>query len=107
MLATIPVGVAGLLLEHTVRTVLGRPAPTAVFLIVNGSVLAGAEWLRRAGAAGAGGATAARDRAAVAPAGGPDRGLASDRRLSRLGGGRAVGIGAFQVLAVLAVRATA
>ena len=47
ILATIPVGIAGLLLEHTFRTVLGRPVPAACFLIVNGFILYGAERLRR------------------------------------------------------------
>ena len=36
ILATIPVGLAGLLLEHTFRTVLGRPMPAAAFLIATG-----------------------------------------------------------------------
>jgi undecaprenyl-diphosphatase len=47
IVATIPVGIAGLLLEHTFRTVLGRPAPAAVFLVINGMILYGAERLRR------------------------------------------------------------
>jgi undecaprenyl-diphosphatase len=47
VIGTIPVGIAGLLLEHTFRTVLGRPVPAAVFLIVNGLILYGAERLRR------------------------------------------------------------
>jgi len=47
ILATIPVGITGLLLEHTFRTVLGRPIPAACFLIVNGFILYGAELLRR------------------------------------------------------------
>ncbi len=51
ILATIPVGVTGLLLEHTFRTVLGRPVPAAVFLTVNGVLLLGAERLRRRAAA--------------------------------------------------------
>jgi undecaprenyl-diphosphatase len=51
IVATIPVGVAGLLLEHTFRTVLGRPVPAAVFLAVNGVLLYGAERLRRRAAA--------------------------------------------------------
>src|SRR6201999_3512121 len=45
VLGTIPVGLAGLLLEHTFRTVLGRPVPTAIFLMVNGAVLYAAEQL--------------------------------------------------------------
>src|SRR4051794_3649379 len=40
ILATIPVGVTGLLLEHTFRTTLGRPMPAAAFLFANGLVLA-------------------------------------------------------------------
>jgi undecaprenyl pyrophosphate phosphatase UppP len=47
VLATIPVGVAGLMLEHWFRTTLSRPVPTAIFLAVNGVVLLGAEQLRR------------------------------------------------------------
>jgi undecaprenyl-diphosphatase len=47
ILATIPVGVTGLLLEHIFRTVLGRPVPAAIFLTVNGVLLLGAERLRR------------------------------------------------------------
>lgn len=47
VVGTIPVGVAGLLLEHTFRVVLSRPAPTALFLVLNGVVLLGAEALRR------------------------------------------------------------
>jgi undecaprenyl-diphosphatase len=47
ILATIPVGVAGLLLEHWFRTTLSRPVPTAIFLIINGLILIGAEQLRR------------------------------------------------------------
>src|ERR1700709_586126 len=44
---TIPVGIVGLLLEHPFRTVLSRPVPTAVFLVINGLILLGAEALRR------------------------------------------------------------
>jgi undecaprenyl-diphosphatase len=47
VLATIPVGLVGLLFEHWLRTHLGRPVPAAIFLIVNGFVLFTAEQLRR------------------------------------------------------------
>ncbi|MER6799072.1 undecaprenyl-diphosphate phosphatase, partial [Amycolatopsis mediterranei] len=47
VLATIPVGVTGLLLEHLFRTTLGKPIPAAAFLIANGVVLYGGELLRR------------------------------------------------------------
>src|SRR5215468_1061373 len=43
IVATVPVGLAGLALEHTVRTALGRPLPAAVFLILNGILLASVE----------------------------------------------------------------
>jgi undecaprenyl-diphosphatase len=47
VLATIPVGLSGLLLEHLFRTVLGRPLPAAAFLVVNGFILLAGERLRR------------------------------------------------------------
>src|SRR6266576_4154263 len=47
VLATIPVGIVGLLAEHWFRTTLARPTPTACFLIANGAILLFAERLRR------------------------------------------------------------
>jgi undecaprenyl-diphosphatase len=47
VLATIPVGLVGLVGEHFFRTHLGKPVPTAIFLIVNGVILLGIERLRR------------------------------------------------------------
>ena len=47
IIATIPVGIAGLLLEHVFRTTLGRPIPAAAFLLANGVVLFTGERLRR------------------------------------------------------------
>ena len=48
VLATIPVGVVGLLGEHWFRVVFGKPTSAAAFLIVNGLVLLGIEyWARR------------------------------------------------------------
>jgi len=61
ILGTIPVGLAGLLLEHTFRAVLAKPVPTAVFLVLNGVVLLAGEHLRRR--------VTAPDPAAVAPPG--------------------------------------
>lgn len=48
ILATIPVGLVGLALDHLFRTTLGKPIPAAIFLIANGLMLYGAERLRRA-----------------------------------------------------------
>jgi undecaprenyl-diphosphatase len=50
VLATVPVGIAGLALEHTFRTVLGKPVPAAAFLLANGLMLFAGERLRRAAA---------------------------------------------------------
>ncbi|MDT7762155.1 MAG: undecaprenyl-diphosphatase [Mycobacterium sp.] len=47
VVATIPVGIAGLALEHLFRTTLGRPVPAAAFLAINGIVLYAGERLRR------------------------------------------------------------
>ncbi|GAA4244810.1 undecaprenyl-diphosphate phosphatase [Dactylosporangium darangshiense] len=88
VLATIPVGITGLLLEHTFRTVLGRPIPAAIFLIVNGVLLYGAERLRR--------------RAAADPAvPQTDPAAESDRRIAAGSLGGATLVGSAQVLALL------
>ena len=47
VMATIPVGILGLLLEHTVRTALAKPLAASIFLVVNGLILLGAERLRQ------------------------------------------------------------
>ena len=74
ILATIPVGIAGLLLEHVFRTVLGKPIPAAIFLTVNGVILYAGERLRRRAPAEAASAHAAPAHAALA---GPARQLAA------------------------------
>jgi undecaprenyl-diphosphatase len=96
VLATIPVGIAGLLLEHTFRTVLGRPVPAALFLVVNGAVLFTGERLRRR-------ESRAADRAVAASVGQTQTGLAlaSDRRISGLTFDRGVLVGSAQILALL------
>src|SRR5437764_2070161 len=47
VLATIPVGLAGLLLEGLLRDFLGKPVPSAIFLALNGGVLYAAEKFSR------------------------------------------------------------
>ncbi|EFG79155.1 putative undecaprenyl-diphosphatase UppP [Mycobacterium parascrofulaceum ATCC BAA-614] len=92
--ATIPVGLAGLALERTFRTTLGKPVPAAIFLLVNGIALYAGEVLRRR----------------VAPAPDPERsggeqpghsGEAVDNRLAQLPLRRGILIGAAQILALL------
>jgi undecaprenyl-diphosphatase len=45
--ATIPVGILGLALEHTIRVALAKPLTAAIFLMVNGCVLLAGERFRR------------------------------------------------------------
>src|SRR5665213_2888490 len=47
VIATIPVGLTGLALEHTFRTLFAKPLAAAIFLFVNGLILLGGEVLRR------------------------------------------------------------
>jgi undecaprenyl-diphosphatase len=47
IIATIPVGITGLALEHTFRTLFAKPLAAAIFLTVNGLILFAGEWLRR------------------------------------------------------------
>jgi len=48
VIATIPVGITGLALEHTFRTLFARPLAAAIFLTLNGIILLAGERLRRA-----------------------------------------------------------
>jgi undecaprenyl-diphosphatase len=45
--ASIPTGIIGILLEHTVRVATGKPEIAAIFLVVNGFILFLAQWLSR------------------------------------------------------------
>jgi undecaprenyl-diphosphatase len=93
VLATIPVGISGLALEHLFRTTLGRPIPAAVFLTVNGFVLYTGERLRR---------RVAKQPKALAVSGGSPTGLTdSDLRIAQLPMHRGVLIGSAQILALL------
>lgn len=47
VVATVPIGVIGLALEHFLRTVFAKPAAASVFLMVNGMILLLGERLRR------------------------------------------------------------
>jgi undecaprenyl-diphosphatase len=112
-LGTIPVGVTGLLLEHTFRTVLGRPVPAAVFLTVNGAVLYAAELLRRRAAQPVRATSVSdgryRSRAARSAAASPDpsgapqvsEDVAADERLGRRSLKEGILIASAQMLALL------
>lgn len=47
VVATIPVGITGVLLEHTFRTLLAKPVASAVFLFINGLILLAGERVAR------------------------------------------------------------
>src|SRR5579862_2930988 len=47
IIATIPVGILGLLLEHPVRVALAKPLYASIFLVINGLMLLGAERFRK------------------------------------------------------------
>src|SRR5262249_7160636 len=47
IVGTVPVGIAGIALEHVFRTIFAKPLAAAVFLTVNGAILLAAERLRR------------------------------------------------------------
>jgi undecaprenyl-diphosphatase len=130
VLATIPVGIAGLALEHLFRVVFSKPVPTALFLAANGLILLAGERKRRRSAldapaaatpamAAQGGSAPASSHAPLATSPGndtataatrpansdptreADQAVAADRRLSVMGLGNAVLIGCAQILALL------
>ena len=47
IVATIPVGLVGVALEHSFRTLFAKPLAAAIFLFINGCILLGGEVLRR------------------------------------------------------------
>jgi undecaprenyl-diphosphatase len=47
VVGTIPVGIVGLVFEHSLRTVFAKPTAAAIFLTINGMILLAAERLRR------------------------------------------------------------
>jgi undecaprenyl-diphosphatase len=94
LLATVPVGLSGLLLEHVFRVYLSKPIPTAAFLALNGMVLLLGEHLRRRTDEPVEAPTKAAGALRTDPA------VAADRRLATLPVGRAVLIGAAQIAAL-------
>jgi undecaprenyl-diphosphatase len=129
VVATIPVGLAGLALEHPFRVLFAKPLAAAIFLMINGGILLGGELLRRrdqrrravlppVDAAQKQQALVGSPAPATAngPAAGPDQVVerdgrgdrdtmldeAAERRLAGLGIWNALWIGASQILALFA-----
>jgi undecaprenyl-diphosphatase len=106
ILATIPVGIAGLLLESVLRDFLGKPVPSAIFLALNGGVLLAAERFSRPKPAADNGPSRTEEtidfsaeETIVMRAVSVEE--VTDQRLAKLGVGEAVLIGAAQILALL------
>ncbi len=123
IIATIPVGLAGVVFEHEFRVLFGKPVRAAIFLIINGVILFAGEKLRtkrslsadrevvqerhaelalqgagqapRGPAAHASGQRAARQQEA-------SQAVQADQRLTQLGLAEALIIGSAQILALLA-----
>ena len=123
VIATIPVGITGLALEHTFRTLFAKPLAAAIFLTVNGVILLTGEWLRRrapieddlaaqppVAAHRSGGPTAAEGPTGAEASPGAAQGLGENevparfpaRRLTTLSYSEAAIIGFFQTFALLA-----
>ena len=49
IVASVPVGILGLVFEHTLRVATATPEIAAIFLVINGIILLGAERLRKRG----------------------------------------------------------
>jgi undecaprenyl-diphosphatase len=100
VLATIPVGLAGLLLEGLLRDFLGKPVPSAIFLALNGGVLYAAEkFSRKKPSEEADTVDFSTEETLVMRAVSVDE--RTDVRLAKLRVGEAVLIGAAQIFALL------
>src|SRR3569833_841606 len=100
VLATIPVGLAGLLFESLLLDYLGKPVPSAIFLALNGGVLyAAEEFSRKKPSADEDTVDFSTEETLVMRAVSVDE--RTDVRLAKLRVGEAVLIGAAQILALL------
>jgi undecaprenyl-diphosphatase len=106
VIATIPVGITGLALEHVFRTVFAKPLAASVFLFVNGLILLAGERVRRAepvAVAVTPGGDAAADELLTRGRTATDVAAAreSDRRIAGLPWVDGLIVGLFQILALL------
>ncbi|MEA2444690.1 MAG: undecaprenyl-diphosphatase [Thermoleophilales bacterium] len=108
VIATIPVGLTGLALEHTFRTIFAKPVAASAFLFVNGLILLAGERARRHQPASQGSAPAeGTDPLLAPPATTSGRSAAdvadayrSDVRISRISYRDTLYIGFLQILAL-------
>jgi len=108
VLATIPVGITGLALEHVFRTVFAKPLAASIFLFVNGLILLAGERVRRTATAAADAEIAAdlerlpAGRAGARTAEDVAVARASDERIARLSWGDGLLVGLLQIAALFA-----
>jgi undecaprenyl-diphosphatase len=110
IVASIPAGILGLLLEHALRTLFAKPEAAAIFLTINGVILFSGERLRRravarrsAGVASSEKSYAVADDPAIDPATEPEHDPANDAAVTERVSFRDAGfIGVLQSLALLA-----
>ncbi len=128
ILATIPVGIVGLLFEHTFRVIFGKPVIAGIFLAVNGLILIAGERYRSRASLAADAAVAAEREPGMVPAREPEfvgagharagdraraagrdlrevelaEAIEADRRLARMPLPQSVVVGSAQILALLA-----
>jgi undecaprenyl-diphosphatase len=106
VVATIPVGLVGLALEHTFRVLFAKPAAAAIFLAVNGGILLLGEryWRRERNRPAAPAATPPATQGDEPGPAGREGGIDLDaqQRLAGLGLASALWIGGSQVLALFA-----
>ncbi len=120
VVATIPVGLVGLVFEHEFRVLFGKPIRAAIFLVINGLILLAGEFFRRKASVRADQEIAherelvavgsARRTGTARHAAGHqaereaeyEQGIQSDQRLSTQGYLSALLIGTAQILALLA-----
>jgi undecaprenyl-diphosphatase len=128
ILATIPVGIVGLLFEHTFRVLFGKPILAGIFLAVNGLILIAGERYRTRASLAADAAVAAERDPRLIPAREPElvgagrsatgsparaagravreqeqaQAIESDRRLARTTYPQTILVGSAQILALLA-----
>ncbi|MBY8879916.1 undecaprenyl-diphosphate phosphatase [Actinacidiphila acidipaludis] len=102
VVGTIPVGITGLALEHTFRTLFAKPEAAAAFLTVNGVILYAGERLRRGAEVRAAAAEPELSAGPGAATEGDIQARAPKRRLDTLDYREAGVIGLFQTLALLA-----
>jgi undecaprenyl-diphosphatase len=92
IVATVPAGITGIVLEHKLRTLFAKPLAAAIFLTVNGVILLFGDWVRRRAAV----------RALVTTHAKADSKSEEGRRLDTLDFKEAIAVGIAQVGALCA-----